>query len=138
MSKLKVGSFGRSLDGFGAGPAQSQEHPLGRGGEALHAWAFPTRTFARMLGKEGGTTGAGRGFRGERLRQCRRPDPRPQHLRAGSRPVADQAWKGWWGANPPYHVPVFVLRQLGFEPTRHVGTASAMHVVLTEPARAAG
>ena len=58
MSKLRVNSFSVSMDGFGAGPAQSLEHPLGRGGEALHGWVFPTRTLQRLvLGKNGGTTG---------------------------------------------------------------------------------
>ena len=68
MSRLRVESFSMSIDGFGAGPDQSLEHPLGVGGHALHEWAFPTATFQRMLGNEGGTTGtdndfAARGFR---------------------------------------------------------------------------
>ena len=58
MAKVRVASFSVSMDGFGAGPAQSLEQPLGRGGEALHGWVFPTRTFQRMLfGKESGSTG---------------------------------------------------------------------------------
>lgn len=67
MSKLRVHCFAVSLDGYGAGPDQSLDEPLGRGGEALHEWFFPTRTFRRMAGNEDGTTGidddfAARGF----------------------------------------------------------------------------
>ena len=67
MTRLRVNAFAISLDGYGAGPDQTLEHPLGRGGEALHQWVFPTRTFQKMLGKAGGTTGldddfAARGF----------------------------------------------------------------------------
>lgn len=57
MSELRVHAFGISIDGYGAGPGQNLENPLGAGGMALHDWAFPTRTFQRMGGKEGGTTG---------------------------------------------------------------------------------
>jgi hypothetical protein len=74
MSKLRAESFSVSLDGFGAGPNQSLENPLGVEGTALHGWAFATQTFrSRVLGTAGGETW---------------PDDR---------------WKGWWGENPPYH-----------------------------------
>jgi hypothetical protein len=69
MSKLRVASYSISLDGFGAGPNQGRENPLGVGGESLHSWVFPTRTFQRrVMGKEDGTTGndedfAARGFK---------------------------------------------------------------------------
>ena len=219
MSKLRVSSFGISMDGFGAGPAQSREHPLGRGGEALHAWAWPTRTIQRMFGKEGGTTGPDEDFAASGFANVGAWILGRNMFGPIRGPWPDDAWKGWWGANPPYHVPVFVLthhprasiemeggttfhfvtdgihaalararaaaqgrdvrvgggvavvrqylqaglvdemhlaitpavlgageallaaidlRQLGFEPTRHVGTASAMHVVLTKAARPAG
>jgi len=109
MSKLKVCSFGISIDGFGAGPAQSLENPLGRGGTGLHQWAFPTRTFQRMFGNEDGTTGtdddyAARGFENIGAWIMGRNMFGP--LR-GSWP--DESWRGWWGNNPPYHTPVFVL-----------------------------
>ena len=220
MSKLRVNSFSVSMDGFGAGPAQSLEHPLGRGGEALHTWVFPTRTLQRVVfGKNGGTTGpdddfAASGFDNVGAWILGR------NMFAPSRgPWPDDEWKGWWGTSPPYHVPVFVLthhsrpplemeggttfhfvtegihaalaqaraaaqgrdvrvgggvsvirqyleaglvdkmhlaftpallgsgeallagidlRRLGFEPTRHVGTASALHVVLTKSAKPGG
>ena len=96
LSKLRVNAFSVSADGFGAGPGQGLDHPLGRGGERLHDWFIPTRTFQRAVQKkDGGTIGAwiiGRNMFGP----VRGPWP-------------DHAWKGWWGANPPYHVPVFVL-----------------------------
>lgn len=110
MAKLRVHCFGLSLDGFGAGPDQSLENPLGRGGEDLHQWFFPTRVFQKMVGKgEGGTTGvdndfAERGFAGIGAWILGRNMFAPSR---GEWP--DDQWKGWWGDNPPYHVPVFVL-----------------------------
>ena len=101
MSKLRVSSFSVSIDGFGAGPAQSLEHPLGRGGEALHDWVLPTRTFQRMMfGKEGGTTGvdddfAARGFANVGAWILGRNMFGP--IRG---PWPDDAWKGWWGDEP--------------------------------------
>jgi dihydrofolate reductase len=110
MSKLRVASFSISLDGFGAGPSQSLENPLGVGGEDLHCWVFPTRTFReRVLGRDGGETGpdddfAARGFDNIGAWILGRNMFGP--VRG---PWPDGKWKGWWGANPPYHVPVFVL-----------------------------
>ena len=110
MSKVRVASFSISLDGYGAGPDQSLESPLGRGGESLHGWVFPTRTFqSRLFGKEEGTTGvdddfAARGFENVGAWILGRNMFGPVR---GAWP--DDSWKGWWGENPPYHVPVFVL-----------------------------
>jgi dihydrofolate reductase len=109
MPKVRVHCFSISLDGYGAGPEQSLKNPLGVGGEALHRWFVPTRTFQAMLGKDGGTTGPDEDFAARSFadigawilgRNMFGP------IR-GSWP--DEAWKGWWGDNPPYHVPVFVL-----------------------------
>jgi dihydrofolate reductase len=107
--KLRACSFAISLDGFCAGPDQSLENPLGRGGEALHEWFFPTRTFQKMFGKEEGTTGiddqfAVRGFENVGAWILGRNMFSPTR---GAWP--DDKWRGWWGDNPPYHVPVFVL-----------------------------
>jgi dihydrofolate reductase len=109
MSKLCVRSFSMSLDGYGAGPHQDLDHPLGVGGRALHEWAFATRTFRQMFGKDGGTTGiddefAARGFHNIGAWIMGRNMFGP--VRG---PWPDDTWKGWWGDNPPYHVPVFVL-----------------------------
>ena len=109
MSKLRVNCFSISLDGYGAGPGQSLDEPLGAGGVALHEWLFATRTFRRMFGGEGGTTGvddefAARGFAGVGAWILGRNMFGP--IRG---PWPDESWKGWWGDTPPYHTPVFVL-----------------------------
>ena len=109
MAKLRVHAFSISLDGYGAGPDQSRENPLGVGGEELHEWMFPTRTFQEMQGNDGGTTGVDdeltrRGFENIGAWILGR------NMFAPSRgPWPDDGWKGWWGDNPPYHAPVFVL-----------------------------
>jgi len=109
MSKLRVHAFSISLDGYGAGPDQSREHPLGVGGTALHGWAFATRTIRQMFGSEGGGTGlddefAARGFANIGAWIMGRNMFGP--VRG---PWPDETWKGWWGEHPPYHVPAFVL-----------------------------
>jgi dihydrofolate reductase len=109
MPKLRVHGFSISLDGYGAGPNQDADNPLGVGGRALHEWAFATRTFRRMFGAEGGSTGtdddfAARGFENIGAWILGRNMFGP--VRG---PWPDETWKGWWGDNPPYHVPVFVL-----------------------------
>jgi dihydrofolate reductase len=110
MTRVRVEGFSISLDGYGAGTGQSLENPLGVGGTDLHQWLFPTRTLQRALfGNEGGTTGvdddfAARGFRNVGAWILGR------NMFSPSRgPWLDSDWKGWWGDNPPYHVPVFVL-----------------------------
>jgi dihydrofolate reductase len=109
MSKLRVNSFAVSIDGYGAGPNQSLQDPLGVGGLALHEWVLATRTFRQMFGQDGGSTGvdddfAKRGFANVGAWILGRNMFGP--VRG---PWPDESWKGWWGANPPYHVPVFVL-----------------------------
>ncbi len=109
MARLRVQSFSISIDGYGAGPRQDLANPLGVGGLALHEWAFATRTFQRMHGGDGGTTGvddefAARGFENIGAWILGRNMFGPIR---GAWP--DEAWKGWWGDNPPYHTPVFVL-----------------------------
>ena len=111
MSRLRVESFTISLDGFGAGPHQSLEHPLGVGGTALHGWAFSTRTFQKAVfnGDGGATEGideefAARGFANVGAWILGRNMFGP--VRG---PWPDESWRGWWGENPTYHVPVFVL-----------------------------
>jgi len=110
MSQVRVESFTVSLDGYGAGPDQSLANPLGVGGTELHQWLFPTRTLQRNLfGVDAGTTGvddefAARGFHNVGAWILGR------NMFAPSRgPWSDLNWKGWWGDNPPYHVPTFIL-----------------------------
>ena len=109
MSKLRVACFSISVDGYAAGPNQDIDNPLGVGGTALHKWAFPTRTFQKMFGAGDGTTGlddrfAARGFDNVGAWIMDRNMFGP--VRG---PWPDDKWKGWWGDNPPYHTPVFVL-----------------------------
>lgn len=110
MSKLRVESFTISLDGFGAGPHQDLNNPLGVGGKALHSWAFSTRTFQKThFDSDSGQTGidddfAARGFQNVGAWILGRNMFGP--VRG---PWPDESWRGWWGDNPVYHVPVFVL-----------------------------
>jgi dihydrofolate reductase len=110
MTRVRVESFTISLDGYGAGPNQGIDHPLGVGGEDLHEWLIPTRTLQRTLfGKEGGTTGvdddfAARGFQNFGAWILGRNMFGP--VRG---PWPDMNWRGWWGDDPPYHFPVFIL-----------------------------
>jgi dihydrofolate reductase len=121
MSKLRVASFSISIDGFGAGPDQSLENPLGVGGPALHEWLYPTKTFQHMQGHGAGAAGidddfAARGFShiGAWIlgRNMFGPIRGPWH---------DTEWKGWWGNNPPYHTPVFILTHHMREPVAMEG-----------------
>ena len=109
MSKLRVHTFSISIDGYGAGPSQDLQHPLGVGGEAMFDWFFHTRTWRRMHGEQDGETGpddtvAARGFDGIGAWILGRNMFGPVR---GAWP--DDAWKGWWGDEPPYHTPAFVL-----------------------------
>jgi dihydrofolate reductase len=109
MTRLRVHGFGMSLDGFGAGPGQSLEHPLGVTGPELMEWFFHTRTWRAMHGEPGGETGvddsiAQQGFAGFGAWILGRNMFGP--VRG---PWPDESWKGWWGDEPPYHVPTFVL-----------------------------
>ncbi len=122
MTRVRVDSFSISLDGYGAGPHQDLQNPLGRGGTELAQWFYPTRTFQHnVLSKEGGTTGiddefAARGFRNVGAWILGRNMFGP--IRG---PWPDLEWKGWWGDDPPYHVPVFVLTHHARPPLRMKG-----------------
>jgi dihydrofolate reductase len=109
MTKVKVAGFGVSLDGFAAGPDQSLDNPLGVNGPEIFQWFFPTRTFRQMQGKDDGETGVDDSF-------ARRAMDGFGAFILGRNmfgPVRgdwpDQSWKGWWGDDPPYHAPTFVL-----------------------------
>ena len=110
MPKLRVHNFAISVDGYGAGPEQGLQNPLGVGGEGLHTWATTTRTFQRIHGSNtGGETGIDDDL-------IQRGDQNigawilGRNMFAPSRgPWTDADWKGWWGPNPPYHCDVFVL-----------------------------
>jgi dihydrofolate reductase len=109
MQKLRVESFTISIEGFGAGSNQSLENPLGVGGGNLHQWFLPTKTFQQnVLGKSDGTSGldnefAEKGFKNIGAWILGR------NMFSPYRGLPNFNWKGWWGENPPYHVPVFIL-----------------------------
>jgi dihydrofolate reductase len=117
LPKLRVHTFSISLDGYGAGPNQSIDNPFGENGLRLSEWMTHTRTFKQMVGAEGaGMTGVdddfvGKGFEGIGAAVMGRNMFGP--VRG---PWVDDRWKGWWGANPPYHSPVFVLTHHARDP----------------------
>jgi dihydrofolate reductase len=109
MPKLRVNSFAISIDGYGAGPNQDLQNPLGVGGPELMPWFFHTRVWRQMQGEDGGETGvdndmAAQGFDGVGAWIIGRNMFGP--VRG---PWPDESWQGWWGEEPPYHTPVFVL-----------------------------
>lgn len=109
MSKVKVTAFSVSLDGYGAGIDQSKENPLGKRGEELHEWIFPTKMFQKMYGKGEGTEGTDNDFAEKSFENIGAWIMGRNMFGPIRGPWQDDAWKGWWGENPPYHVPVFVL-----------------------------
>ena len=109
MSRLLVRGFTISLDGYGAGPRQSKEEPLGVGGEDLHDWLVNSRTFKRMQGKEGGTTGIDEDFAARSMTGFGAWILGRNMFGPIRGPWPDESWRGWWGKNPPYHAPAFVL-----------------------------
>jgi dihydrofolate reductase len=145
MSKLRVLGFSISIDGFGAGPDQDLEHPLGVGGSALFEWVFATRTWQRMHGNEGGgETGvddeaAARSFENVGAWILGRNMFGP--VRG---PWPDESWKGWWGEEPPYHVPAFVLTHHARAPLSMKGgtefrfVTGGIHAALEQAKAAAG
>ena len=109
MPRLRVQGFTISLDGYGAGPNQSLENPLGVRGEALHEWLVQTRTFRRMHGGDGGSTGIDDDFAARGMANVG-AWILGRNMFAPSRGAwPDDSWRGWWGENPPYRTPVYVL-----------------------------
>jgi dihydrofolate reductase len=144
MARLVARGFSICLDGYGAGPSQSLESPLGVGGEALHDWLVHTRAFKRTHGGQGGDTGidddfAARGMAGIGAWILGRNMFGPIR---GAWP--DESWRGWWGANPPYHTPVFVLTHHRRAPVEMEGgtvfhfVTDGIHAALERARAAAG
>ncbi len=109
MSRLCVRCFGVSIDGYGAGTDQELANPMGVGGMALHEWAFGTRTFRQMFGRDGGTTGTDDDFAANGFNNIGAWILGRNMFGPIRGPWPNEDWKGWWGDTPPYHTPVFVL-----------------------------
>jgi dihydrofolate reductase len=144
MSKVKVACFGMSVDGFGAGPRQSLDNPLGVGGPSLMQWFFPTRTFQRMHGGGEGETGVDEDFAARSFVDVGAWILGRNMFGPVRGPWPDDAWKGWWGDEPPYHVPAFVLTHHAREPLEMQGgttvhfVTEGIHAALDAARKAAG
>ena len=128
MTKVRVAGFSVSLDGFGAGTDQSLENPLGRRGLELHEWFFGTRTFRAMRGEDGGSDGINEAY-------ARRSMDGFGAFILGRNmfgpirgPWPGEGWKGWWGDNPPYHAPTFVLTHHARDPIEMDGGTTFIFV----------
>jgi dihydrofolate reductase len=109
MGKVRASAFSVSLDGFGAAPNQDLQHPFGVGGMALPNWLLKTRMFHEMIGQEGGTTDTDDQFARKSMENVGAWIMGRNMFGPIRGQWPDHSWKGWWGDNPPYHVPVFVL-----------------------------
>jgi dihydrofolate reductase len=145
MSKVKVACFGMSIDGFSAGPRQSLNDPLGVGGPSLMNWFFPTRTFQQMHGGgDGGETGIDDDFAVRSFANMGAWILGRNMFGPVRGPWPDDAWKGWWGDEPPYHVPVFVLTHHARDPIEMQGGTTfhfitdGIHAALEAAKKAAG
>lgn len=123
MARVKVAAFGISLDGFGAGPNQSFENPLGERGPELMNWFFPTEVFQRMHGDGStkGTTGVDNDFALRSFENVGAWILGRNMFGPVRGSWGDESWKGWWGENPPYHVPIFVLTHHPRKPLEMAG-----------------
>jgi len=120
MSKLTL-SITMSLDGYVAGPEQSEENPLGIGGMGLHEWFFPLKAFRKMHGEHGGEVNASSGVVEERRANTGATIMGRNMFGPVRGPRPDESWRGWWGEDPPYHHPVFVLTRHPHEPLEMQG-----------------
>jgi len=135
VSKLRL-TITMSLDGYVAGPDQSEENPLGVGGMELHEWFFPLKEFREMHGEQGGETNVSSPVVEERRANIA-ATTMGRNMFGGTGPWGDDPWPGWWGEDPPYHHPVFVLTHHAREPLEMKG-GTTFHFVTDgiEPALA--
>jgi len=144
MSKLRVSSFAVSIDGFGAGTSQDLENPIGVGGLALMDWFFPTRTWQHMHGNQGGETGVDNGIAAQGLAGLGAWILGRNMFGPIRGPWPDNNWRGWWGEEPPYHTPVFVLTHHARPPLKMAGgtefqfVTDGIHAALQRAKDAAG
>jgi dihydrofolate reductase len=111
MSKVRVAGFGISLDGFSAGIEQSLDDPLGKRGAEIFQWLFHTKTFCMMHGRDGGTMDVDDAFARRSMENCGAFILGRNMFGPVRGPWKDESWRGWWGPNPPFHAPTFVLTQ---------------------------
>ena len=144
MPRLIVSGFTISLDGYGAGPRQSLEEPLGVGGEELHDWLVTSRTFKRTHGGDGGETGIDEDFAARSMAGLGAWIMGRNMFGPVRGPWPDESWRGWWGKNPPYHTPVFVLTHYERPPLEMEGgnvfhfVTEGIHAALERARAAAG
>ena len=144
MGRVRAAGFSLSLDGFGAGTDQSLQDPLGKRGRELHSWFFGTKTFRSMVGEDGGSDGVDERF-AHRSMDGFGAFILGRNMFAHSRGEwTSDGWKGWWGENPPYHAPTFILTRYAREPlvmkggtTFHFVT-DGIHAALERARAAAG
>jgi dihydrofolate reductase len=128
MARVRVGGFSISLDGFGAGPEQGLEHPLGRRGQELHQWIYGTRFFRTMIGEDGGSEGVDHAYAQRSMSGFGAFILGRNMFGPVRGPWPDESWKGWWGPNPPYHAPTFVLTHYPRDPIHMAGGTSFIFV----------
>ncbi len=129
MSKVRVAAFSISLDGFGAGPRQDVNNPLGVRGFELHAWFQDTEVFKKMHGQSGGSQGIDNDFAVQSFENVGAWILGRNMFGPVRGPWKDDSWKGWWGDNPPYHTPVFVLTHHARSPLTMKG-GTTFHFVI--------
>jgi dihydrofolate reductase len=143
MTRLRL-NITMSLDGYVAGPNQSVTNPLGEGGEQLHEWAFATRTFRAVHGMEGGATGPDDDVAAEYFQHVGATIMGRRMFGGGDGPWGEKPWNGWWGENPPFHTPVFVLTHHARDPLELEGgttfhfVTNGIHAALDRARDAAG
>jgi dihydrofolate reductase len=118
---VRVSNLTMSLDGYVAGPQQSLEHPLGIGAEHLHDWAFATNAFRQAHDMDGGDTGLDDGFAARGAHGVGAEIMGRNKFGPVRGPWPDDGWRGWWGDEPPFHTPVFVLTHYPREPIEMAG-----------------
>ena len=135
MSQVRVHNLAISLDGFGTGEGQSFESPFGHAGSRLHEWFFPTHTFRQMQGQEGGTTGMDDAFAAKWGPGIGAEIMGRNKFGYQRGPWKDHDWKGWWGDNPPFHTPVYILTHHTRPPIEMEG-GTTFHFIDGSPAEA--
>ena len=144
MSRVRVHNFSVSLDGFATGEGPTFEAPFGHAGNRLHEWFFETRSFRRMQGSDGGDTGVDDAMAGTWDGEIGAEIMGRGKFWPQTGPWPDEEWKGWWGPNPPYHVPTFVLTHHARPPVAMEGgttfqfVTDGIHAALRRASEAAG